>query len=242
MRMCSKDTTVSVSRQTRSSSFHHHTRRGMSSTDNECWSSNNDDDDFLTAVKAGVEGKGEEWDDDNWSAFVGEVVLWLHEEGEKKKRVVAAAVGLIVYGATTEKKLQAVADNKEEFTRKLSAKGISDAICDTLFDKYMAGAGRPSSDHFGLQALFNQQALQTLGNDGISFAGHHLERRGIVGNVIDTAYKSKFVVVGSPPATGKTSLMQLVGVALEAKGEKVCYLRARPRGVAKLFLDLKNGT
>ena len=113
-------------------------------------------------------------------------------------------------------------------------------------------AGRPSSDHFGLRELFNQQALQTLGNDGISFAGHHLDRNALVQSVIDTAFASQYVVIGSPPATGKTSLMQLVGVALEAAGEKVCYFAVRPGdgGVEWLFdklilsagVDLRNGS
>jgi hypothetical protein len=102
------------------------------------------DDDFLTAVKAGVEAKGKKWKDSKWEGLVQEVVQWLLGEEEDTDDVVAAAVGLIVYGVTTEKKLQAVAGSSpddEKLARKLSAEGISNAICDALFDKYVAKSG-----------------------------------------------------------------------------------------------------
>ncbi len=59
-------------------------------------------------------------------------------------------MGLIVYGATTKDKLQGVADNKEEFARRLTADkyGVPAAICDMLFAQYVAGKsdrGRSSS-------------------------------------------------------------------------------------------------
>ena len=100
-------------------------------------------DQLLNEVRAAVQDKVKakegEWDDDDWTPFLTEVVLWLRDEkDEKKKHVVAAAVGLLVYGATTEEKLQAVADNKEEFARRLSAEGVPKALCDLLFDKYVA--------------------------------------------------------------------------------------------------------
>uniref|UniRef100_A0A7S2SGY0 Uncharacterized protein n=1 Tax=Mucochytrium quahogii TaxID=96639 RepID=A0A7S2SGY0_9STRA len=95
------------------------------------------------AVQAGVEAKGEEWDEDDWEGFVQEAALWLLEEkGKKNKWVVSAAVGLILYGATTEEDLQLVADSKEEFKRQLTAKGVLDAICDLLFAKYVAKKGK----------------------------------------------------------------------------------------------------
>jgi hypothetical protein len=56
---------------------------------------------------------------------------------------------LIVYGSTTEEKLQGVADNKEEFARRLTPKGVPDAICDLLFAEYVSkkrsgsGGGEP---------------------------------------------------------------------------------------------------
>ena len=212
-------------------------------------------DEVRADVQAKVETAGKKWKDDKWEGFVHDAVEWLLGKNEDPDDVAEAAAGLIVYGATTEEKLQSVAGqppDDEKFTRKLSAKGVPDAICDLLFGKYVdKSAGRPSSDDFGLVELFNQQALQTLGNDGISFAGHHLERKDIVQNVIEVASASQYVVIGSPPATGKTSLMQLVGVALETAGQKVCYFAVRPgdEGVKWLFdklvlsagIDLRNG-
>ena len=102
------------------------------------------DDESLDEVLAGVQdrmkAKEGEWDDDDYTPFVAKVVLWLHNKGEKKKHVIAAAAGLIVYGATTEEKLQSVAGqppDDEKFTRKLAAKGVPDAICDLLFEEYV---------------------------------------------------------------------------------------------------------
>jgi len=64
------------------------------------------------AVQAGVEAKGDEWDEDDWDGFVQEAALWLlKEKDEDEDDVTNAAVGLIVYGATTEEKLQNVADD-----------------------------------------------------------------------------------------------------------------------------------
>ena len=52
-----------------------------------------------------------------------------------------AAVGLIVYGATSEEDLQGVADNKEDFKRQFNSEGVPKAICDLLFAKYVAKDG-----------------------------------------------------------------------------------------------------
>jgi hypothetical protein len=60
---------------------------------------------------------------------------FLLKEREKPSKVVAAAAGLIVYGATTQEKLQGVAENKEEFKRQLAEEGVPKAICDMLFLK-----------------------------------------------------------------------------------------------------------
>ena len=66
-------------------------------------------DEVRAAVQAKVEAKGEEWDEDDWTPFVQEAVLWLHDEkNKKKKHVVAAAAGLVLYGVTNEEELQAV--------------------------------------------------------------------------------------------------------------------------------------
>ncbi len=77
-----------------------------------------------------------------WSDFLKHAVAFLLTEGRDQDDVVAAAVGLIVYGVTTEKELQGVADNKEEFKRQLTADkdGVPAAICDMLFAQYVAPA------------------------------------------------------------------------------------------------------
>jgi len=43
------------------------------------------------------------------------------------------------------KDLKEISDNKKEFTEKLSAKGVPDAICDLLFEKYVATKKRSAS-------------------------------------------------------------------------------------------------
>ena len=78
------------------------------------------------------------------------VSFLVDEKSEDPDNVVEAAVGLIVYGAITQEKLQGVDDNKEEFKRQLTADkdGVPAAICDLLFGKYWAGKsdrGRLSS-------------------------------------------------------------------------------------------------
>jgi hypothetical protein len=79
-----------------------------------------------------------------WSDFIKDVVSFLvDEKSEDPDQVVEAAVGLIVYGATTQEKLQGVAGqppDDEKFMRKLAAKGVPDAICDLLFAEYVAVA------------------------------------------------------------------------------------------------------
>ena len=77
------------------------------------------------AVQEAVEKKEGSWDDGDWSVFVEDVVSFLLKQGETRSKVVAAAVGLIVYGATTQEKLQGVADNKEEFKRLLAEEGVA---------------------------------------------------------------------------------------------------------------------
>jgi hypothetical protein len=104
--------------------------------------------DVRAAVQEAVEKKGGSWDDGDWSVFVGDVVSFLLKQGETRSRVVAAAAGLIVYGATTQEKLQVVAGqppDDEKFMRKLAAKGVPDAICDMLFGEYVSKKKRSAS-------------------------------------------------------------------------------------------------
>ena len=88
------------------------------------------------AVQAAVGTRNKTWKHSMWSDFIKDVVSFLvDEKREDPDNVVEAAVGLIVYGATTQEKLQNVADNKEEFARRLTADkyGVPAAICDMLF-------------------------------------------------------------------------------------------------------------
>jgi hypothetical protein len=72
------------------------------------------------AVRAKEKGRDHAWSDKKFDSFVRDVVVLLLGD-EEESDVVAAAVGLVVYGATTQDKLQNVADNKEEFKRQLTA-------------------------------------------------------------------------------------------------------------------------
>ena len=108
--------------------------------------------DVRAAVQKMVEKKEGSWDDGDWSVFVEDVVSLLLKQGETHPQVVAATAGLIVYGATTQEKLQGVAGqppDDEKFKRQLADKyGVPAAICDMLFGKYVASKsdrGRSSS-------------------------------------------------------------------------------------------------
>ena len=95
--------------------------------------------DVRAMVQAAVGTRNKTWKDSMWSDFVKDVVSFLVDENsEDPDSVVEAAVGLIVYGATTKVKLQGVADNKEEFKRQLAEEGVPKAICDMLFAQYVA--------------------------------------------------------------------------------------------------------
>ena len=146
-------------------------------------------------VKAGVEAKGEEWDDDDWDGFVEEAAWWLKSEcGEKKRKVVAGAVGLIVYGATTEEKLQNVAGSPpddEKFKRQLTAKGISDAICDLLFAKYVAKDGN-GKKRAGSADVDNRPVKRRLVGDKDAFFATLLEA-----DVSPTVYGFSIPIVDS---------------------------------------------
>ena len=100
------------------------------------------------AVQAAVEKQEGSWDDGDWSVFVVDVVSFLLGKHKKQSFVVAAAVGLIVYGVNTEEELQGVAGqppDDEKFKRQLADKyGVPAAICDMLFAKYVARSeGQP---------------------------------------------------------------------------------------------------
>ena len=60
------------------------------------------------AVHAAVEARNKRWKATMWSDFLKHAVAFLLAKGRDQDDVVAAAVGLIVYGMTNEEKLQGV--------------------------------------------------------------------------------------------------------------------------------------
>eukprot|EP00523_Entomoneis_sp_CCMP467_P012077 CAMPEP_0168717728 /NCGR_PEP_ID=MMETSP0724-20121128/149_1 /TAXON_ID=265536 /ORGANISM="Amphiprora sp., Strain CCMP467" /LENGTH=468 /DNA_ID=CAMNT_0008764213 /DNA_START=9 /DNA_END=1415 /DNA_ORIENTATION=+ len=71
--------------------------------------------------------------------------------------------------------------------------------------------------------------------------GDHLRRDAVVNSIIAAARSRQFVVVGAPPATGKTSLLQLVENNLRQKhGATVHRLHLKDTGETHLLERLKN--
>jgi hypothetical protein len=57
--------------------------------------------------------------------------------------------------------------------------------------------------------------------DGILIFKNHLCREELVKQIYDTAKENQHIVIGSPPATRKTSLLQLLRNKLEREGASV---------------------
>jgi len=111
-------------------------------------------------------------------------------------------------------------------------KGVPDAICDLLFEKYVATKKRSASGESGgskkyaLRELVNDIGFNTLNTNGIDVDKRFLARKDLVRKVIEETQLHEFNVIGSASATGKTSLLQLVMLELTAdKNIKVCYMR-----------------
>ena len=90
------------------------------------------------AVHAAVEARNKRWKATMWSDFLKHAVAFLLAKGRDQDDVVAAAVGLIVYGVTTEEDLQGVSGQPPDqkiFRDTLTADkyGVPAAICDMLF-------------------------------------------------------------------------------------------------------------
>ena len=77
-----------------------------------------------------------------------------------------------------------------------------------------------------------------LKTDGISLRAPHLSRTDVVNEIISTACSKQHVVVGAPPATGKTALLQLVRESLLKAGANVVDVDVRNDGVDKLYNEL----
>jgi len=100
-------------------------------------------DDWLAQIEKSVEAKaGDQWRKGRWSEYVKDVVWWLHNEKERDDEdTVDAAVGLIKYGIKKKEDLVGVAGtlpDADRFNNRLEPKGVLPAICDILFNKYVA--------------------------------------------------------------------------------------------------------
>ena len=91
-----------------------------------------------------------------WTPLLEEVGTYLRDDEERDEEDIGAALcGLIKYKLKKLKDFQNISDNKKEFAERLSAKGVLDAICDLLFEKYVATKEFPNADevHFTLDYL-----------------------------------------------------------------------------------------
>jgi len=98
-------------------------------------------DSISTKVKLRSVSDDKEFDE-AWSDFVQELVWQL--KNSKKKRdsnIIKSTVGLIHSDAISKEDLQNIGrGDYESFKKDLSAKGVPDAICDLLFEKYVVVA------------------------------------------------------------------------------------------------------
>eukprot|EP00514_Thraustochytrium_sp_LLF1b_P009160 CAMPEP_0184558910 /NCGR_PEP_ID=MMETSP0199_2-20130426/46158_1 /TAXON_ID=1112570 /ORGANISM="Thraustochytrium sp., Strain LLF1b" /LENGTH=110 /DNA_ID=CAMNT_0026956185 /DNA_START=1172 /DNA_END=1501 /DNA_ORIENTATION=+ len=85
---------------------------------------------------------GDDLGPDDRTRFLDDVVEHvLFHKGMSTRITKEAAIGLIRYGAVTEESLKAIGrGDYDNFCEKLTAKGVPDAICDLLFEKYVAPA------------------------------------------------------------------------------------------------------
>jgi len=98
-------------------------------------------DSISTKVKLRSVSDDKEFDE-AWSDFVQELVWQL--KNSKKKRdsnIIKSTVGLIHSDAISKEDLQNIGrGDYESFKKDLSAKGVPDAICDLLLEKYVVVA------------------------------------------------------------------------------------------------------
>ncbi|CAB9507523.1 expressed unknown protein [Seminavis robusta] len=74
--------------------------------------------------------------------------------------------------------------------------------------------------------------------DGIHLDKRHLPRVATLQRIYKYAKKSSFVVLGSPPSTGKTSLLELLHNSLELKEANVIRYPIRSDDPVELIKDL----
>jgi energy-coupling factor transporter ATP-binding protein EcfA2 len=71
-------------------------------------------------------------------------------------------------------------------------------------------------------------ARLTLQQDGISIQnGVYVDRPLLLDEIIRTADENQHVVLSSPPATGKSSILELLTARLESENERVFKVRPR---------------
>jgi len=76
-----------------------------------------------------------------WTPLLEEVGTYLRDDEERDEEDIGAALcGLINCKVKKLKDLQNISDYKKEFRDTLTAKGVPDAICDMLFEKYVVEA------------------------------------------------------------------------------------------------------
>ena len=77
--------------------------------------------------------------------------------------------------------------------------------------------------------------------DGIDLGKQHLSRCDTLQRIYEAAKENQYVVLGSPPATGKTSLLQLLQKSLSEKGANVIRFPIRSEADALVKNLAENG-
>ena len=98
-------------------------------------------------------GKPFKWNDKSWTPFISEVAVYLRLESETQEDIVDTMAGLLRYRVKNQEKLVVAAGTPpdgELFNRKLRVEGVPSAMCDKLFENYVA-----NTKETGMLALFD---------------------------------------------------------------------------------------
>jgi len=113
-----------------------------------------------------------------------------------------AIIGLLKCHTHRLDMLQEVAHCEETFERKLREEGVSCGVVGILFrdlaEKIVETAG---FNIFDVQELFQTQI------DGMSMDRFFLKREGLTQQILDNVSQHQYVLISSPPATVKASLL-----------------------------------
>lgn len=180
----------------------------------------------------------EEWDGVPrafyWNNFLEEIANLLKDD---HFGAILTLCGLIKYRVKSLDNIRNISDDKEEFAQRLSKNGVPEAICDKLFQTYVAvNIDEPADKLFSV--------VNSTSVDGILLSAPNLERSDLVEHIVNIASVNSFVVLGSPPATGKTSLLQLIWKFLSkrrnASAISVHYIKLRDSGFDAVMNQLKD--